>query len=179
MLPTKAISPIVIATAPQWASQSSRLGPRCSAEMALAASIALVCSYIFRQCSPARLRSAKVGQTGLKNYRFGQTTRPPGPKNVRREPRMTFMPFILDRSPIAKLVRSIDAKNGSLDLLDQLEQLMVHQITTMSYGQLEQAYQRADTALTLVRSDRERELLQSIKAMALRRIQRIHIESRP
>lgn len=92
---------------------------------------------------------------------------------------MTFMPFILDRSPIAKLVRSIDAKNGSLDLLDQLEQLMVHQITTMSYGQLEQAYQRADTALTLVRSDRERELLQSIKAMALRRIQRIHIESRP
>ena len=92
---------------------------------------------------------------------------------------MTFMPFILDRSPIAKLVRSIDAKNRSLDLLDQLEQLMVHQITTMSYGQLEQAYQRADTALTLVRSDRERELLQSIKAMALRRIQRIHMENRP
>ncbi len=92
---------------------------------------------------------------------------------------MTFMPFILDRSPIAKLVRSIDAKNRSLELLDQLEQLMVHQITTMSYGQLEQAYQRADTALTLVRSDRERELLQSIKAMALRRIQRIHMENRP
>ena len=92
---------------------------------------------------------------------------------------MLFMPFILDRSLNAKLIKSINASDRSLDALVKLKNIMTHDIKVLPYGYLEQAFRRAEAALPLARSEQEQELLNSIQMMALHRIQRIHMESRP
>lgn len=89
---------------------------------------------------------------------------------------MSFMPFILDRLPTAKLIRSIDAKGRRLDQLAELKDVMTHHISALPYGYLEQAFRRAESVLPLAHTDGERDLSQSIQMMALHRIQRIHME---
>ena len=92
---------------------------------------------------------------------------------------MSFIPFIMDRSPTAKLIRSIDAKDSRLDQLAQLKDVMTHNISALPYGYLDQAFRRAESVFPLAQTDRERDMLQSIQMMALHRIQRIHMENRP
>jgi hypothetical protein len=92
---------------------------------------------------------------------------------------MSFMPFILDRSLNAKLIKSIDAKVRNFDDLGKLKDVMTHDIKVLPYGYLEQAFRRAEAALSFARSQQELDLLNSIQMMALHRIQRIHMESRP
>ena len=95
---------------------------------------------------------------------------------------MSFMPLILDRSPTAKLIKSIKSIN-SLERkrrhLEQLQQIMISDILKLPYGYLEQARRRAQSMLPAAADDTERDLLQSIHMSALRRIHRIHMESRP
>jgi hypothetical protein len=85
----------------------------------------------------------------------------------------------MDRSPTAKLIRSIDAKDSRLDQLAQLKDVMTHNISALPYGYLDQAFRRAESVFPLAQTDRERDMLQSIQMMALHRIQRIHMENRP
>jgi len=92
---------------------------------------------------------------------------------------VSFIPFIMDRSPTAKLIRSIDAKDRRLDQFAQLKDVMTQNISALPYGYLEQAFRRAELVSPLAQTDGERDLLQSIQMMALYRIQRIHMESRP
>jgi hypothetical protein len=92
---------------------------------------------------------------------------------------VSFIPFIMDRSPTAKLIRSIDAKDRRLERLAQLKDVMKHNISALPYGYLEQAFRRAESVSPLAKTAGERDLLQSIQMMALHRIQRIHMENRP
>lgn len=92
---------------------------------------------------------------------------------------MSFIPFIMDRSPTANLIRSIDAKDRRLDQLAQLKDVMTQNISALPYGYVEQAFRRAESVSPLAQTDGERDLLQSIQMMALHRIQRIHMENRP
>ena len=92
---------------------------------------------------------------------------------------MSFMPFILDRSPTAKLIKSIDTPDRGVDALEQLKEIMMHDILNMSYGYLDQAQRRASLVIPIAKDDAERDLLETIYMMAFRRIQRIHMESRP
>jgi hypothetical protein len=92
---------------------------------------------------------------------------------------VSFMPFILDRSPTAKLIKSINSLERQRRQLEQLQQIMIKDILKLPYGYLEQARRRAQSMLPAAADDAERDLLQSIHMSALRRIQRIHMESRP
>ncbi len=92
---------------------------------------------------------------------------------------MSLLPFILDRSPTAKLIKSIDSPQRQPDQLEQLQQIMINDILRLSYGYLDQARRRAQSMLPAAADDAERDLLQSIYMSAFRRIQRIQIESRP
>ena len=92
---------------------------------------------------------------------------------------MSLMPVFLDRSRTAKLIRSIDSAERSIDKLEQLKDIMMRDIEAMSYGYLEHACHRAERIRPQARDDTERDLLQSIHMMALQRIQRIHMECRP
>ena len=92
---------------------------------------------------------------------------------------MSLMPFILDRSPTARLIKAIDSTDRRLEQLVRLNELMTHDIKALPYGYLDQASRRAESALPGAQNDQERDLLQSIHSMALHRIQRIHMESRP
>ena len=92
---------------------------------------------------------------------------------------MSFMPFILDRSPTAKLVKSIDSADRNADQLEQLQQILMRDIKKIPYGYLDQARRRSQSNLLSAKDDAERDLLHSIYMMSLRRIQRIHMESRP
>jgi len=59
---------------------------------------------------------------------------------------MPFVPFILDRSSTAKLIKSIDSPErhlGQLEQLQQLQQIMIKDILKLPYGYLDQARQRA------------------------------------
>lgn len=89
---------------------------------------------------------------------------------------MSFMPFILDRSPTAKLIKSIKVGRRRLD---QLKDLMTHDIEALPYGYLEQALRRSEAVMAFAGSEQERDLLNSVQMMALHRIQRIHMENRP
>ena len=92
---------------------------------------------------------------------------------------VTFIPFMFDHSPTAKLIKSIDSANRLPGQLEQLQTIMTKDVLTMPYGYLEQARRRAESMLALAKDDAEKDLLQGIYMSALRRIQRIHIESRP
>lgn len=92
---------------------------------------------------------------------------------------MPFVPFILDRSSTAKLIKSIDSPERHLGQLEQLQQIMIKDILKLPYGYLDQARRRAQIMQPKAKDDAERDLLQSIYMSALRRIQRIHMESRP
>jgi len=92
---------------------------------------------------------------------------------------MPFLPFILDRSSTAKLIKSIDAPDRSQDKLKALNKIIINDLQTVPYSYLDQMCRRAELALPLVKYDSERELLNSIYMTAFRRIQRIHMESRP
>jgi hypothetical protein len=92
---------------------------------------------------------------------------------------MSFMPFILDRSPTAQLIKAIDSSRRELAQLEQLQQIMMRDIVKMPYGYLDQAHRRAELMLPSAKDDIERDLLNSIHMMAFRRIQRIHMENRP
>ena len=89
------------------------------------------------------------------------------------------MPIFLDRSCTATLIRSIDSAGRGVDMLEQLRDIMMRDIDTMPYGYLDQACHRAELMRPHARDDTERKLLQEIHMMALRRIQRIHMENRP
>ena len=92
---------------------------------------------------------------------------------------VTLIPFIFDRSPTAKLIKSIDSADRLPGQLEQLQAIMTKDILKMPYGYLEQARRRAESMLTLAKDDVNKDLLLNIHTSALRRIQRIHIESRP
>jgi len=92
---------------------------------------------------------------------------------------MRFLPFVLDRSPTAKLIKCIDSPNRHTDQLEQLRDIMMRDLLKMPYGHLDQACRRAHSTLPQARDETERELLNSIYMIALTRIQRIHIENRP
>jgi hypothetical protein len=92
---------------------------------------------------------------------------------------MSFMPFILDRSPTAKLIRSIDARDSTVEILRQIKEIVLRDIQVLPYGYLEQALRRVEAALMQAKTEEEDELLQVIRMSALRRIQRVHLENRP
>jgi hypothetical protein len=90
-----------------------------------------------------------------------------------------LIPFMFDRSPTAKLIKSIDSADRLPGQLEQLQTIMKKDILKMPYGYLEQARRRAESILALAKDDVEKDLLQDIYMSALRRIQRTHMESRP
>jgi hypothetical protein len=92
---------------------------------------------------------------------------------------MTFIPFIFDRSPTAKLIKAIDSPVRQPGQMEELQQRMTKDIIKMPYGYLDQARRRAAIMLPRAKDDIEKDLLQDIYMSAFRRIQRIHIESRP
>ena len=92
---------------------------------------------------------------------------------------MAFLPFILDRSPTAKLIKAIDSPERQPGQLEQLQQVMIRDILQLPYGYLDQALRRAQSMLPAAADNAERDILQSIYMSALRGIQRIHMESRP
>ena len=92
---------------------------------------------------------------------------------------MTLMTLIFDRSPVAKLIRCIDSPKRLPEQLEQLRAIMASDVQTLHYDHLEAACRRAEAALQHARDDLEKEALHDIYTSALRRIQRIHLESRP
>ena len=89
------------------------------------------------------------------------------------------MPFILDWSANANLIRSIDAKERGIEPLERLQGIMTRHIETLPYGYLDQVLRRSEAALPSAKTDAEKDLLKTIRSMALWRIQRLHMESRP
>ena len=89
------------------------------------------------------------------------------------------MLFIFDKSPTAKLIKTIDTGGRTVEKLRQLADIMIRDTDIMPYDYLNQAYCRALHVLPMVNDDVERDLLNSIYIIALWRIQRIHIENRP
>ena len=89
------------------------------------------------------------------------------------------MLFIFDRSPVAKLIKTIDSGDRTVEKLRQLVDIMVRDIDKMSYSHLNEANRRVVHVLPMANDEVERDLLNSIYRMASRRIQRIHIETRP
>jgi hypothetical protein len=92
---------------------------------------------------------------------------------------MPFMPFFLDQSPTAKLIKAIDSPAREPDQLQQLHSIMSKDIYKVPYGYLDQARRRSALMLPITGDEEERRFLHSIYMSAYRRIQRIHIESRP
>ena len=92
---------------------------------------------------------------------------------------MPLMPFFLDRSPTAKLIKAIDSPAREPNELEQLHSIMTKDIYKVPYGYLDQAWRRSALMLPIAKDDSERQVLHSIYMSAYRRIQRIHIESRP
>jgi hypothetical protein len=92
---------------------------------------------------------------------------------------MSYIPFFLDQSLLASLIKSISKKTRDMNKLKQLREMMMSDITHMPYRYLEQAQRRAEVSLALATDESEREHLSAIHAMAFRRIQRIHMENRP
>ena len=89
------------------------------------------------------------------------------------------MLFIFDRSPVARLIKTIDSGDRTIEKLRQLVDIMVRDIDKMPYSHLSEANRRAVNVLPVIKDEIERDLLNSIYRMAFRRIQRIHIETRP
>ncbi|MEN8741460.1 MAG: hypothetical protein ABF308_17020, partial [Phaeobacter gallaeciensis] len=79
----------------------------------------------------------------------------------------------------AKLIRSIDTNERGVEPLERLKGIMTRNIETLPYGYLDQALRRCEAALPSAKTDAEKDLLKSIRSMALWRIQRMHMESRP
>jgi len=92
---------------------------------------------------------------------------------------MTFMPFMFDRSATAQLIKAIDSPDRQPAQLEQLRKIMTADIYNLPYGYLDQARRRAALMLPLAQDDQEKDLLNDIYMTAFRRIQRIHMESRP
>ena len=92
---------------------------------------------------------------------------------------MPLLPFFLDRSPTAKLIKAIGSPARGRDQLEQLHSIMTTDIYKVPYGYLDQAWRRSALMLPIAKDDEERQVLHSIYMTAYRRIQRIHIESRP
>lgn len=92
---------------------------------------------------------------------------------------MTFMPFMFDRSATALLIKAIDSPDRQSAQLEQLRKIMTADIYNLPYGYLDQARRRAALMLPLAQDEKEKELLNDIYMTAFRRIQRIHMESRP
>ena len=89
------------------------------------------------------------------------------------------MLFIFDRSSVARLIKTIDSGDRTVEKLRQLVDIMARDIDKMSYSHLSEANRRVVNVLPLANDAVERDLLNSIYRMASRRIQRIHIETRP
>lgn len=92
---------------------------------------------------------------------------------------MPLLPFFLDRSPTAKLIKSIDSPARGRDQLEQLHSIMTTNIYKVPYGYLDQARRRSAIMLPITGDEKEKRILHSIYMSSHRRIQRIHIESRP
>lgn len=92
---------------------------------------------------------------------------------------MTFMPFMFDRSSTAKLIKAIVSPARQPAQLEQLRKVMTADIYNLPYGYLDQARRRAALMLPLAQDEKEKDLLNDIYMTAFRRIQRIHMESRP
>ena len=89
------------------------------------------------------------------------------------------MLFIFDRSSVARLIKTIDSGDRTVEKLRQLVDIMVRDIDKMSYSHLSEANRRVVDVLPVANDEVERDLLNSIYRMASQRIQRIHIETRP
>jgi hypothetical protein len=92
---------------------------------------------------------------------------------------MPLLPFFLDRSPTAKLVKAINSPTRGRDQLEQLHSIMTKDICKVPYGYLDQAWRRSALMLRIAKDEEEKQILHSIYMSAYRRIQRIHMESRP
>ena len=69
---------------------------------------------------------------------------------------MPLMPFFLDRSPTAKLIKAIDSPAREPNQLEQLNSIMSKEIYKVPYGYLEQAWRRSALMLPIARDDSER-----------------------
>ena len=92
---------------------------------------------------------------------------------------MTMFPFFLDRSPTAKLIRTIGQPDCEASNLDALLTLMRHASDKLSYSASEQILRRAKRAQPHVCNQSNLQKLEELKRLALWRIQRVHLESRP
>lgn len=92
---------------------------------------------------------------------------------------MTILPFFLDRSRLAKLIRSIGRPDCSSTELEELVDIMRRTREQMPYGYLDQILRRSEGALAEVHRQADREMLDELKRSSLWRMQRIHLESRP
>ena len=73
-----------------------------------------------------------------------------------------FIPFMFDRSPTAKLIKSIDSSDRLPGQLEQLQTIMRKDILKMPYGYLDQARRRAESMLAFAKDDVEKDLLQEM-----------------
>ena len=92
---------------------------------------------------------------------------------------MPLLPFFFDRSPTAKLIKAINSPARGRDQLEQLQSIMTTDIYKVPYGYLDQAWRRSALMLLIAKDEEEKQVLHSIYMSAYRRIQRIHMESRP
>lgn len=92
---------------------------------------------------------------------------------------MTTFPFFLDRSPTARLIRTIGQPECKANHLDELLTFLRHSYGQLSYGAADQILRRAKRAQTDVRHQSHLEKLEELKRISLWRIQRIHLESGP
>lgn len=77
---------------------------------------------------------------------------------------MPLLPFFLDRSPTAKLIKAIDSPARERDQLEQLDSIMITDIYKVPYGYLDQAWRRSALMLPIAGDDDERRILHSIHA---------------
>ena len=92
---------------------------------------------------------------------------------------MTTFPFFLDCSPTAKLIRTIGQPKCEANTLDDLLKLLRHARDQLPYGAADQILRRAERAQTDGCNRSHLQKLEELKRLALWRIQRIHLESRP
>ena len=142
------------------------------------ARVVLTTNYV-RNVTTSNCRASLNGQSHAK-FHFEPFTSTWYPNDTKiGKHTMAFMPFILDRSPTAKLIKAIDSPERQPGQLEQLQQVMIKDILQLPYGYLDQARRRAQSMLPAAADNAERDILQSIYMSALRGIQRIHMESRP
>ena len=90
-----------------------------------------------------------------------------------------MFPFFLDRSPTAKLIRTIGQSNSEVSNLDKLLTLMRNSSDQLPYGYLDRILRHAERAQAGICNQANWERLEELKRSALWRMQRIHLANRP